>query len=343
MAAGLLAQIGRELGGLAVQAWDARVTARGRGAVVAAFGVLAALSLATHDAGDRSWNVSAEGAPGNWLGEFGANISDLGLQSMGLAAWAVALLILACGAQRLGDPEPQARRGALRTRAVVGALGALALAGVLAAAAVPAGWPFEAGLGGFWGAALHRVLRSAVDFTGLPGADAIAALFLAVIAVPALVFASGVNARDLFRARAPEIEEESAAPAAKLKRARRVRPAPVEETPELDLEDDDPPFAMDDEDEDEDDGHPASPPLSGPRVSGAKAPRPPAERKSPAITSDPDSTCPASTCWPSPSRGPPTSTRRSCAATPPSSSRSWPSSACAARSTRSAPARSHPL
>jgi len=276
MAAGLLAQIGRELGGMAAAGWAARVTARGRGALVAGCGALAALSLATHDAADASWNVSAPAAPANWLGRFGANLSDVALQSLGLAAWAAALLVLACGAQRLGDGDPAANRGRLRLRAAVGALGVLTLAGVLAGAAVPADWPYARGLGGFWGESLHGALASAVAMTGLPGADAVSAVLLALLAVPALVFATGVSARNLLRAR-PEAEAPLPSPAAKPKRAPRVRVAPEPAEPD----DEDSPLALDDPD------HAPLPPLSGPRVSGAKAPRPPRERATPALASDP--------------------------------------------------------
>ncbi|MBW3616638.1 MAG: DNA translocase FtsK 4TM domain-containing protein [Proteobacteria bacterium] len=302
--AGFWAAVGREIGGASTAAWGARITQRGRGALVAGFGLLTAAALASHNVADPSWNAAAAGAPANWLGAFGANLSDAALQSLGFAAWAAVLLLLACGLSRLGDPEPDERRAALRRRAVAGALGVLLLAGVLAAVPTPDGWAPAQGFGGFWGDAAHGGLSRLVTLTGLPHGGPVAALLLSLPAVPALLYALGLHARDLvpnFR-RAPAVEiPEEAPPAPKPAKARvsrrkpahelEIGPRQLEEAPAHGGDEDEneaPPFALDDSDEDEGDGRVHLPaPSAGPRVSGVKAPRPPVERRTPAIDADP--------------------------------------------------------
>jgi S-DNA-T family DNA segregation ATPase FtsK/SpoIIIE len=236
-------------------------------------------------------------SPANWLGAFGANLSDAALQSLGMTAWIAVLLFLACGLSRLGDPEPGERRYSLRLRALAGVACVLLLAGVLAAVPTPEAWARPQGFGGFWGDALHGGLSSLVGLVGLPHTGPIAAVILALPAVPALLYALGLHARDLLpklrRAAEPEavVDPAPASKPAKVRAPRRkvppalgINPDQLDDPAELAaLEDDDaPPFAFDDDT----DVHPSAP-ASGPRVSGAKAPRPPAERRSPAVDADP--------------------------------------------------------
>ena len=271
--AGFWAGVGREIGGASSAAWSARLTQRGRGALVAVFGVAAAAALASHDAADPSWNAAAAGSPSNWLGAFGANLSDAALQSLGLAAWAAALLFVACGLSRLGDPEPGERRTSLRTRAVVGLAAVLLLAAVLAAAPEPGGWPYARGLGGFWGESAHTGLTGLIARFGLPQPAVFAAGLFALLAVPALIYAVGLRARDLVpsfrRASAAEPQAElEVAPAAKV-RAPRRKAAPIA-LPDPESDDELPPFALDDAEDDSDpEAHPPAP-ASGPRVSGVR-------------------------------------------------------------------------
>ena len=61
-------------------------------------GICVILSLASYSPLDLSWNTIARAAkPANLLGEFGAHLSDLALQSLGLAAYAIPLGLFCLG------------------------------------------------------------------------------------------------------------------------------------------------------------------------------------------------------------------------------------------------------
>jgi S-DNA-T family DNA segregation ATPase FtsK/SpoIIIE len=154
------------------------------------------LSVATYNAADPSLNA-ATGLPAtNALGGAGAALADVVMQSMGLAGWMAAALMLVFGLSRVTQPDPAAHRRDLRIRALVGGLGLLALAGLLAAPPRPAAWPLAKGLGGFWGDGLLNLLAGLLGFARLPGAHLIAAVLLAIGAVVALGYAIGVRRID---------------------------------------------------------------------------------------------------------------------------------------------------
>src|SRR5690606_825527 len=129
--------------------WDAPLSARFRGAVWAVLGLCLVLAFASYSPADPSWNTAAPGEPGNWLGGFGAVMADLWLQSLGLAAWLAALLMLLFGTRRALETDPARVRLAERRRGLAATVGVLALAGVLSTPAPPAAWPLGRGLGGF--------------------------------------------------------------------------------------------------------------------------------------------------------------------------------------------------
>jgi S-DNA-T family DNA segregation ATPase FtsK/SpoIIIE len=294
--AGFWAKAGDELRGATAAAWEHRWTQRGRGALVVGLGLATAAALASHNAGDPSWNsATADGVASNWLGQFGADLSDAALQLLGFSAWAGVLLIVACGLSRLSDPEPGQRRASLRLRGIAGLASVLLLAGVLAAAPEPRGWAYAGGLGGYWGDALLGGLAALLGRAGLARAELGGAVILALPTVPALIYALGLGARDIFpprrAARVADADGTSAAPkpvkAGVVKRKAAPEPMLAPEDawePEAEAEcgNEASPFALDDAEE----VH-APAPSSGPRVSGVKAPRPPAQRKSPAVDADP--------------------------------------------------------
>jgi len=194
--AGVAAAVGARVVEGAGLAWSASVSARFRGGLVAAFGGALVLAFASYDAADPSWNTATDLTPTNLLGGFGAVIADLGLQSVGLAGWPAALLMVLFGLARAADPEPDLRRGRLRLKAFVAALGVLMLAGALSAPQPPAAWPLARGLGGFWGAGLLELLSGLFAFIRLPGTTAIAGALLLIGALSALGWALGVTPRD---------------------------------------------------------------------------------------------------------------------------------------------------
>jgi S-DNA-T family DNA segregation ATPase FtsK/SpoIIIE len=177
--------------------WDHPAVARLRGGLVAAFGLVLIAAFASYRAADPSWNTSALGPTHNVLGPTGAKLADAGLQSLGLAAWVAAALMVVSGLGRVSQRDPAASRGRLRLRAGIGALGVLALAGLMALPPAPALWPLARGLGGVWGDGVLHGLADLFAYARLPYGLWIAAGVLAVAALAALAGAVGLGLRDL--------------------------------------------------------------------------------------------------------------------------------------------------
>ena len=176
--------------------WAQPWSARFRGGVICVVGAGLLLAVATYNAADPSLNA-ATGLPAtNALGGPGAALADIVMQSMGLSGWVAAALLLIFGVTRVSQPDPAAHRRDLRIRALVGGLGLLALAGLLAAPPRPAAWPLAKGLGGFWGDGLLNAVAGILGFARLPGAHLIAALLLLVAALVALGYAIGIRRVD---------------------------------------------------------------------------------------------------------------------------------------------------
>ena len=182
---------------IAALAWAHPGVARLRGGLVAAAGVVLAVAFTTYDAADPSLNAASVARPTNALGGPGAALADIGLQSLGLAAGVMALLMVLFGLSRAAAAEPNAGRLKNRLRALAGAVGVLGLAGLLSWPAPPAIWPLARGLGGFWGAGTLAMTASLFAFVGLPGAKAIAALLLGSGGLALLGFSIGVRRTDL--------------------------------------------------------------------------------------------------------------------------------------------------
>jgi S-DNA-T family DNA segregation ATPase FtsK/SpoIIIE len=187
-------ELGLHIAGLA---WSHPTTARLRGGLVAASGVALAVALATYNSADPSLNAASLTRPVNALGGVGATLADVGVQSLGLCAGVAALLMVMFGLYRAVSPEPDLTRGHVRRRALIGVLGLLALAGLLAAPPAPSAWPLAKGLGGFWGDGLLAAVAALLHFARLPGARLIAAALLAAGAFWSLGFALGVRRIDL--------------------------------------------------------------------------------------------------------------------------------------------------
>jgi S-DNA-T family DNA segregation ATPase FtsK/SpoIIIE len=181
----------------AVLAWQAPTTARFRGGVTVAMGVGLALSVATYNAADPSFNAATAKAATNALAGPGALLADLMVQSLGLSAWIAAALLVVFGLSRVVDSDPDRHRGSLRRRALAGSAGLLLLAGGLAIAPKPAAWPLAKGLGGFWGQALLDGVGNLLTFAHLPAAGIIAAVVLLIAGVASLGWAIGFRRADL--------------------------------------------------------------------------------------------------------------------------------------------------
>jgi S-DNA-T family DNA segregation ATPase FtsK/SpoIIIE len=176
--------------------WSLPATARFRGGLTTAAGVFLILAIATYNAADPSLNVATPLPPTNALGLGGAVIADVAMQSLGLGAWAAALLMTVFGLTRATQRDPEAERGDLRRRALAGLAGLLALTALFAAPTPPATWPLAGGLGGFWGDALLDALGGLLGFARLPGARAFAAALFGCGAFVALSYALGLGRID---------------------------------------------------------------------------------------------------------------------------------------------------
>jgi len=218
-----MARAARKTGGelalhIARLTWNHPATARLRGGLVAAFGAALAVAFATFSAADPSLNAAGPTAPQNALGGGGAVLADIGVQSLGVAAGLAALLLVTCGLSRVADPEPDLSRGRLRLRAAIGTLGVLALAGALAWAPIPAGWPLAKGLGGFWGDALLSGFAGLIEYARLAFGTAVAGTALLIAGVVAYGYGLGLTRVD-FRGLADGMTH-ALTPKPKLKAAR---------------------------------------------------------------------------------------------------------------------------
>ena len=278
--------------------WRSPLALRLRGAVGAVFGAVLIASFATYRAADPSFDVASGDAPHNAMGGFGAIAADLCLQGFGLAAWIGALMVIIWGFNRAGAADPRLNRSALRVRGAAGLLGMLLLAGVLAAPQPPADWPLARGLGGVFGDALLDGLAHIVSLARLPHPRWLACAVLGLCAAPALAGGASLRWRDVgdfatwLRRPAGQspVAPGAAPPAAppepqkpRRERPTKVRPPlPLPADPVADeagaetsgdapvtLDDEDPPFEMDD-----DVAAPVAGPSTGPQVAALRVTQP---------------------------------------------------------------------
>ncbi|HZA66114.1 MAG TPA: DNA translocase FtsK 4TM domain-containing protein [Geminicoccaceae bacterium] len=170
-------------------AWLRRRGTELLGIVLLAAALALAIALYYHDANDPSLNHATGGASRNPLGVLGASVADMALQSIGLAAWVVALVLPLWGlrlilARPLNWPW-------LPALALPFAL--LAGAAYLATRPLPESWPYWVGLGGFVGDFLLHRLERPIGPESYPSITGIAALVL-------LILAAGVTWREAWHA-----------------------------------------------------------------------------------------------------------------------------------------------
>lgn len=135
-----------------------RFAVRTGGALLLAASLAGGIALATHNQNDPSLSTAAGGPPTNWLGSFGAYLSDALLLLFGLGA-ALFLPVIAIAGLRLVRLEPAGRIGRGLLLAAIGAilLGvALGLTSASAVSGLPAGW------GGALGLAAAHGVRSGI-------------------------------------------------------------------------------------------------------------------------------------------------------------------------------------
>ena len=136
-----------------------RFFVRSWGVLLVAVSLAGAVALATHNPNDPSLSTAAGGPPTNWLGSFGAYVSDALLLLFGLGA-ALFMPVIAIAGLRMVRLEPAGRVARGLLLAAIGAvlLGiALGLTSASAVSGLPAGW------GGALGLAAAHGVGAAID------------------------------------------------------------------------------------------------------------------------------------------------------------------------------------
>ena len=111
------------LWGLARRSVSGAAVARLVGLVTAGAGAVLIAILVTYHPADPSLDAASSAKAANALGGPGAMVADLAMQILGLAAWAIALLLAVAGLSRLFSRAPGARRRRRALRTLVTLLG----------------------------------------------------------------------------------------------------------------------------------------------------------------------------------------------------------------------------
>ncbi|MGH1419586.1 MAG: DNA translocase FtsK [Hyphomicrobiaceae bacterium] len=153
------------------------------------------ISLLSWSANDPSLTNATSGVPVNLLGSAGAIVSDLLLQTLGIAT---ALLLIAPMFWSL-ELLLQRKVANFRSKAAFYPISILILAG--AASAVPplASWPLNHGLGGILGDAVFNLFASLTSLFVPDYASLIAGLGLFAVGASAIFFALGIELADFKR------------------------------------------------------------------------------------------------------------------------------------------------
>src|SRR3546814_223348 len=153
-------------------------------------GFLLALALATFDPADPNFNHATPLKPQNWLGMPGAYLSDVLLQTLGLSAWLLVLVLASWGFRIVSH------RGLPRwwLNVAVVPVALLLFASFAAALPVPQLWSLRTGLGGILGDFfLYQELLPLGVGLGLPVSAVLPGALCLILSLGAFYFASGLS------------------------------------------------------------------------------------------------------------------------------------------------------
>jgi S-DNA-T family DNA segregation ATPase FtsK/SpoIIIE len=159
------------------------------GLALIALAVLLVLSLITFDSTDPSLNTAGGGAVNNLLGYPGAVMSDIALQTFGLATGLIVIVLIAWGLRlmrRQAVPRAVIRIAGLLLALMVAAL-------TFAAIPVPDSWPLTPGLGGLVGRQISVWLAAMGDGRGVLTDPMVIGLVAGALTLTATVWLMGFS------------------------------------------------------------------------------------------------------------------------------------------------------
>ncbi|MGH6865923.1 MAG: DNA translocase FtsK 4TM domain-containing protein [Methyloceanibacter sp.] len=156
-------------------------------------------SLATWSVHDPSLNNATRAAPRNVLGEWGAVIADLAIQSLGLASIILFLPLAAWGWHLVAWTVPNRRR----LRLLAWPASVTLLAAALAALPQPKSWPLPNGLGGIFGDFFMAGAHIIGPFLPEAAVSFVAGIAFLVVGTALLLFACGTSTSRLIAVWAP--------------------------------------------------------------------------------------------------------------------------------------------
>ena len=168
------------------QLWTPILRARLCGVASTVVGAVLLAILATYHAADPSFDTAGPGPTHNLLGAVGANFADIGFQSLGVGAWALALLLIGAGVARVINGAPPRKPARLTLRFILAAIGIVALAGAASIPPPPASWPLAGSLGGMMGDGVANLLFQPLKSANAPAPGVIAACILAISSLAAM-------------------------------------------------------------------------------------------------------------------------------------------------------------
>ncbi|MFQ5625282.1 MAG: DNA translocase FtsK 4TM domain-containing protein, partial [Methyloligellaceae bacterium] len=166
-----------------------RMAWRAAGAGLVALALAGWLSLATWSIHDPSLNHATRDAPANLFATWGAVTADLSIQSIGLAAIALFLPLAAWGRHIALAQAPSQ----VHLRLAAWPIAVMLLAGGLSALPEPESWPLPNGFGGIMGDLTLAAAR--LVLAPLPGVmvRGLAAILFLATGIAALLYASGIS------------------------------------------------------------------------------------------------------------------------------------------------------